>query len=304
MLFGYEENVEGISFQLPEDSSFTKEILQGGKKITTPTFYIGGPVWSSKDYIGKLYPPKTKPTEFLAAYAKQLNSIEGNVTRRGLPDITTIENWKAATPIDFKFSLKIPEAISNRRLNSDIVYEELDKYMKVIERLGSRAGTSFLLLPHYFSYKQIENLFYFLERIPKELDLAIEQRNPIVMADKDYLKALSDKNISHIITDTPGRRDCLHSNLTNNKVYIRFSGANGHKTDGLRFEQWAKKFKLWADLGVEDFYFFIHQPNTNRGILVDSIVALQKAILHHIPLAKLKTPVDHSKKEERQQGLF
>ena len=64
--------------------------------------------------------------------------------------------------------------------------------------------------------------------------------------------------ITTIITDTAGRRDLLHMNLTTPKAFIRFVGAN-HKTDYSRIDEWVNRLINWKNNGVEEISFFLHQ---------------------------------------------
>lgn len=65
MEFGrVEENeLTHINFSLPKEPSLNAQVLTG-KKINT-NIYIGCAKWGRKEWIGKIYPPKTKEVDFL-----------------------------------------------------------------------------------------------------------------------------------------------------------------------------------------------------------------------------------------------
>ncbi|MCU0383952.1 MAG: DUF72 domain-containing protein, partial [Cyclobacteriaceae bacterium] len=63
-----------------------------------------------------------------------------------------------------------------------------------------------------------------------------------------------------VITDTAGRRDCLHLQLTANFCFVRFAGYSLHPSDSVRLALWAEKVKAWQEKGLQNVYFFIHQP--------------------------------------------
>ncbi|CAN5134718.1 hypothetical protein BH23BAC2_BH23BAC2_06970 [soil metagenome] len=64
--------------------------------------------------------------------------------------------------------------------------------------------------------------------------------------------------ITNVITDTAGRRDLLHMRLTTPTAFVRYTGAN-HATDYTRLDKWTLKAAEWSRLGLQNFYFFVHQ---------------------------------------------
>ena len=61
-----------------------------------------------------------------------------------------------------------------------------------------------------------------------------------------------------VITDTAGRRDCAHMNLTIPKAFIRYVGNSLHPSDYTRTDVWVDRMKYWLDKGLEELYFFMH----------------------------------------------
>ena len=43
-------------------------------------YYLGCPGWGMKTWIGRLFPPGTRTTDFLARYAEVFNTVEGNTS--------------------------------------------------------------------------------------------------------------------------------------------------------------------------------------------------------------------------------
>ena len=46
-----------------------------------------------------------------------------------------------------------------------------------------------------------------------------------------------------VITDTAGRRDCLHMKLTSADIFIRFVGNSLHESDYQRIDDWVEASK-------------------------------------------------------------
>ncbi|MEJ7681105.1 MAG: DUF72 domain-containing protein [Segetibacter sp.] len=72
------------------------------------------------------------------------------------------------------------------------------------------------------------------------------------------VNTLSKLNVGYIITDTAGRRDCVHMYLTIPKAFIRFVGNSLDDTDYIRIDAWVDRIKFWLDNGLEELYFFMH----------------------------------------------
>ena len=57
-------------------------------------YYLGCPGWGTKTWVGKLFPPGTRSTEFLERYARVFNTVEGNTTFYALPPADTVARWR------------------------------------------------------------------------------------------------------------------------------------------------------------------------------------------------------------------
>src|SRR5689334_2661345 len=113
-------------------------------------FYIGCPMWGYKDWVGRLFPPRTPANEFLRLYSRKLTTVEGNTTFYALPTADTVARWRHETPETFRFCPKVPRDISHApRLD-----ERRDATLFFVERMSgleTRLGPIFLQLPPAFA---------------------------------------------------------------------------------------------------------------------------------------------------------
>lgn len=58
-----ESELNDINFSLPDEPLFNQAILQG-LSATTPKVYIGCAKWGRTEWVGKIYPEKTKEKIF------------------------------------------------------------------------------------------------------------------------------------------------------------------------------------------------------------------------------------------------
>jgi len=255
MKFGKISNIESIDFSLPKEPAENSHIFNKTHKAKV---YVGAPGWGRPDWIGKVYPKGTKAKDFLSVYSRVFNSIELNSTHYRTPTKGLVKQWYAESAKDFKFSPKVASSISH--------YGGLGKvglvkdFAHAISHFEDKLGLTFLQLSENFTPARLGELKAFNSLWPKELPISIEFRHSDWFKDSKALDWLEENNISSIITDVAGRRDVLHMRLTNSKVIIRFVGNNLHKTDFDRMDMWAQKIREWFDKGMEEIYFFLHEP--------------------------------------------
>jgi len=265
MDFGKVDDLTNVDLTLPDTHHDTDIILAKLKKKKNKTkVYIGCAKWGRKEWVGKIYPPKTKEKDFLSFYVQKFNSIELNATHYRIFPAATINGWKKSAPPDFKFCPKFFQTISHfKRLKE---CEEITKaFYKSIKNFGENLGECFLQLPPNFAPKNFEIMKLYLESLPDDIPVSVELRHAGWFSDTkiydDTFKMMSKLNVGAVMTDTPGRRDLIHMRLTNGTAFIRFVGSNLDKTDFTRVDEWVKRLKKWINPGLEKLYFLIHQPD-------------------------------------------
>ncbi|GAB4125323.1 MAG: DUF72 domain-containing protein [Raineya sp.] len=262
MDFGKLSDISQVNFSLPAESKENRRVLPQ-KPTEKPKIYVGCPIWSQKEWIGKIYPHNAQNKDFLHYYAKQFNAIELNTTHYRIPDKKTIEQWKKQVDGDFHFSPKFPQPISHEKMLLN-AQDLLNEFCEAIRGLDENLGLSFLQLPPHFEIKHLNNLEHFLEHLPKDIPLAVEFRHASWFKGNNFeqaAKALEEYQIATVITDVAGRRDVLHQRLTTPKVLIRFVGNALHATDYTRIDAWIEQIYVWLQQGLETLYFFLHEPD-------------------------------------------
>lgn len=289
MKFGGVPSVKGLDLSLPPDHPDTARIIGKGRGGGAPRIHIGCAKWNRAD-LANFYPRGTK--DELAYYATQFNSIELNATFYRFFPPQQFANWAKKVPDGFRFYPKVTQDISHfkRLLGTEGMTED---YCQAVRHLGDRLGAVFLQMHENFSPKDLPRVEPFLENWPKDIRLALEFRhtdwyNHTTVANQLY-PLLEKHRVMNIITDTAGRRDLLHMRLTTPSAFVRYVGANDPKSDRSRLDEWVKRLKTWAELGIEDVHFFIHQNHELESPLLAAgfITKLNKAL-------KMKLKVPHT----------
>ena len=256
-----ERELLNIDFTLPQEPAYNKKILKG-EPMKSPKVYIGCAKWGREEWVGKIYPGGTKEKNFLDHYIQHYNSIELNATHYKIYGAAGISKWAAkANGKDFVFCPKMYQGVTHRGSlkGKDFITTEFFRGIVAFEK---HLGPIFIQVSDVFSPKRKQELFDFLQSLPKDLQFFLEVRHPDWFAKdairNELLTTLTSLNIGFVITDTSGRRDCAHMYLTIPKVFIRYVGNSLHKTDYARIDAWIKRMKYWLDNGLEELYFFMH----------------------------------------------
>ncbi len=291
-----ENELAGIDFSLPAEPLYNEKILPG-RRSPAPKIYMGCAKWGRTEWVGKIYPPKTKERDFLSQYVKHYNCIELNATHYKVYGGKAIAGWAAqAAGKDFMFCTKMYQGVTHRASLKGKSFLT-NEFLRGVVEFRQHLGPIFVQVSDTFSPNRREELVEFLSSLPKDLQFFVEVRHPHWFANRnvlDYLlTALKEMQMGLVITDTAGRRDCAHMHLAIPKAFIRFVGNSLHPTDFTRIDEWALRMKHWIDNGIEELYFFMHMHDEATSpeltvYLADKINAvcgldLQKPVFMNAP---------------------
>jgi len=291
-----------VDFSFPPDPELTAATLKAAKGSGPLKVHLGCAKWGRKEWLGKIYPPKTKEANFLDEYVKHFDCIELNATFYQVYGPETIGKWKAKAETNpgFKFCPKFAQNISHiRRLKNA---EELTtQFYNGILAFGDQLGPLFLQVGDNFTPKSLPELRAYLEHLPTDIPVFLEVRHKDWFAVKETREALFNMlhqlNIGAVITDASGRRDCVHMELPTPHAFIRFVGNSLDKTDYTRVDAWVERIKQWEQMGLQSVWFFMHQHDERYSPELSDYVAekLNKA---------LNLELHRPQFIEREKGLF
>lgn len=264
MEFGHIEDISQVDWSLIKDPLITTEFLRTLPRKSKTSYFLGTPAWGHKEWINIIYPPKTKASDFLHHYSRRYQCIELNTSHYRIPTPEQTVKWIKQVPAHFIFCPKVFQGISHG-LGGLSDAQLFSQWIDFLEALGTHCGPSFLQLPPYFDYSRKAELHAFLKRWPDDKKLALEFRHPSWFQDHQILPPLAEylqkRHIGLVILDVAGRRDLVHSTITAPFTMIRFIGNDLDPSDERRMVEWAKKLKVWSDQGLQDVFFFIHEPD-------------------------------------------
>lgn len=255
--------IDKIDFTLPPDKEETRALLEKNKRGDKRTeIFVGCAKWGRKDWVGKIYPPKTKEADFLGLYGKHFNCIELNATFYKMPSQKQTASWAAKVGDNFRFCPKFPSAITHiRRLKE--VQEGVERFIKGVAGFGGKLGPLFLMPHPGMGPQTLPRIDDFIKLLPDNVDLFTELRHPDWYSNdetfREAFSMLERNSCAAAITDSAGRRDCVHMRLTTPQAFIRFVGNDLHPTDYARIDAWVQRIKSWIQQGIHEVFFFMHQ---------------------------------------------
>jgi uncharacterized protein YecE (DUF72 family) len=176
--------------------------------------FVGTCSWKYPSWAGLVY-SRAAGINYLAEYAARYATVEVDQWFWTLPEIPIAAEYAAATPEDFRFTIKLPNALSlthfyrrkgetglrpNPEFLSPALFEDV---LARLEPLHSRIGMLMLQF-EYMNAEKIPSaaeflvrLGAFLDSIPRILPLGVEIRNPYWL-DRRYFTFLAEKRVSHV----------------------------------------------------------------------------------------------------------
>ena len=200
-----ESELANIDFDLPDEPKGNKRIL-GGKKKQDVKVYLGCAKWGRPEWVGKIYPPKTKERNVLQHYVEHYNGIELNATHYKIIGARGISKWKEkAKGKDFLFCPKMYQGVTHRGTlkGKEFLTRE---FLRGVQAFEENLGPIFVQVSDTFSPNRKDDLFKFMLSLPTELQFFLELRHPAWFSKFKYIDVffcfLSTINIGGVICES------------------------------------------------------------------------------------------------------
>ncbi len=221
--------------------------------------HIGTSGWHYDDWSGHLYPTSLPRRSWLEHYAGYFETVEINNAFYRLPEVSTFERWRDATPNDFVFAVKASRYLTHvKRLHDPS--EPVARLMERARHLGPKLGPVLVQLPANLSADPAA-LRGLLDAFPPGARVAFEPRHMSWHTD-EVAAILSEHDAALCLTDTAGRLSPIARTATWGYVRFHEGRAAPHPCYGRRaLKTWAVRLaRLWTE--AEDVYVYF---NNDRG---------------------------------------
>jgi uncharacterized protein YecE (DUF72 family) len=235
---------------------------------------IGTSGYHYKHWVGRYYPAGTRPAQMLEHYLHDFDTVELNNTFYQLPNESTFDNWRDATPLGFLYAVKGSRFITHMIKLKD-AERGLTNFLPRAERLGDKLGPILWQLPPGWKVN-VERLEEFLSLLPREHRYTFELRNPTWMTDEVY-EVLRNYNAAFCIYELAGYQSPIE--ITADWTYIRLHGPTHFKYQGsysdAQLAEWAARIKTWSRRMKAVYVYF---DNDDAAYAVNNAITLKRML--------------------------
>jgi uncharacterized protein YecE (DUF72 family) len=222
-------------------------------RLRTGTSGFAYPGWSPR-----FYPAGTRGDGFLRHYATHLSTVELNNTFYRSPTAAAVDGWLAATPADFRFSVKAQKGGSWRSIRLEPT-DSVPWLTAPLRRFGERLGTVLFRVPEGVP-RDDDRLAALLAAWPRDLPLAMEFQEPSWHVDETFA-ALRNADAALVTTDLRDDAEPPTIRRSGPFLYLRLRRADYTSAD---LAAWLARLEPFLADGLDAFVFFRHD-DVGRG---------------------------------------
>lgn len=182
--------------------------------------------FSYAEWAGNFYPRGMASGDRLRRYASRFDLVEINTTFHAVPPREVIRQWAAATPPSFRFSVKMPSAVTHGPPPADgsllgsVPSEEghltrsstkrmVADFLGSIAALDDKLAAVLIQFPPVFTVERLGELAAFLADLPNGFAYAVEFRHPSWWV-KPTAQTLRQRGIAWAATDEAPQAEAVH----------------------------------------------------------------------------------------------
>ena len=204
----------------------------------TRRFRVGCSGWHYRDWAGRIYPKDLPKDQWLAAYARQFDTVELNNSFYRLPEADQFDRWRREVPRGFELAVKASRFLTHFKRLID-PEEPLDRLFSRMRALGTHLGPVLYQLPPGWNV-DTGRLSAFLDALPGDARHVVEFRDPSWYT-PEVFRLMERRGVALCLHDMAG--SATERRRIGPFVYVRFHGA-GAKYGGAYSEA---RLRSWAD---------------------------------------------------------
>jgi uncharacterized protein YecE (DUF72 family) len=232
---------------------------------------VGTSGFAYQGWVPRFYPAGTPSGRFLEHYASRLSTVELNNTFYRSPSAAAVAAWLAATPDDFRFSVKAQRGGSYRALQVDPI-ASVPWLTTPYRAFGARLGTVLFRVPDGVG-RNDERLSALLAVWPTDLPLTLEFQDSSWHVDETFA-ALARVGAALCTTELPEDAEPPTIRRTGPFLYLRL---RRHDYTHDELVAWAGRLEPFLSAGDDAFVFFRHDEG-GRG--PELAAALRDEVAH------------------------
>jgi uncharacterized protein YecE (DUF72 family) len=234
---------------------------------TRGRLFVGTSGFSYTAWAPRFYAPGTRSADLLRAYSGRLNACELNNTFYQQPTAPKVAAWLAATPEEFRFSVKAQRGGSWRSMAGHAA-ESVPWLTQPYRLFGERLGTVLFRVPDT-TKRDDDALAQLLAAWPRDLPLTVEFQHASWLVD-ETLAQLMGAGAALCATDLDDG-DPPDLRVTGMFLYLRLRRTSYSEGELLA---WADRLEPFLADGLDAFVFFRHDEDGESAVQAERFRAL------------------------------
>jgi uncharacterized protein YecE (DUF72 family) len=226
---------------------------------TRGRLFVGTSGFSYAAWAPRFYAPGTRSADLLKAYAARLNACELNNTFYQQPTAPKVSAWLAATPSEFRFSVKAQRGGSWRSMAGSAA-ESVPWLTEPYRLFGERLGTVLFRVPET-TKRNDDALAQLLLAWPRDMPLTMEFQHPSWLVD-ETLAQLMGAGAALCATDLDSGEP-PDVRVTGTFLYLRLRRSTYTDDD---LADWANRLEPFLADGLDAFVFFRHDEHGDSAV--------------------------------------
>ena len=173
------------------------------------------------------YPSEFSGASRLQYYASLFSSLEVNASFYKIPKAATVEKWRKSVPADFRFTFKVPKAVTHAK-GLQFSAADVERFAEAVAHTGEKKGCLLVQLPpsaRRERQEELEGLLECLRDDAKGWKIAVEFRH-ISWHDRVLYRVLQSYGATLVEQDLPASAT-PPVQLAEDFTYLRFHGPEG-----------------------------------------------------------------------------
>jgi uncharacterized protein YecE (DUF72 family) len=227
------------------------------------------------------YPPEFSGASRLQYYASCFSSVEVNSSFYKIPKAATVEKWRDSVPADFRFTFKVPKAVTHAK-SLQFSVADVERFAGAVAHIGDKKGCLLLQLPPSVKrerQEELEGLLECLRNDAKGWKFAVEFRH-ISWYDRAVYRVLQSYGATLVEQDLPGSAT-PPVQVTEDFTYMRFHGPDGGYRGSYNdtvLARYAARIVDGMKNGRDMYVYF----NNTMGDAIENLQTLNKKVKDHL----------------------
>jgi uncharacterized protein YecE (DUF72 family) len=227
------------------------------------------------------YPAEFRGASRLQYYASLFSSIEVNSSFYKIPKAATVAKWGESVPADFRFTFKVPKAVTHTK-GLQFQAAEVERFAEAVAHIGDKKGCLLVQLAPSVTRELQEELEGILECLREDASgwkIAVEFRHTSWYSRSVY-QVLQSYGATMVEQDLPASATPTVQ-VAEDFAYLRFHGPEGGyrgSYDDTTLAMYSARIVNWIKNGLDVYAYF----NNTMGDAIGNLQTLNSMVRNEL----------------------